>query len=151
MHKYIFSTVNLFLKLKKSISEDKRVRTTPRCCLISSVCDSRCLEEVHPPVSGAQVEDVGSLAVVRSLHGQRVMDGNGVLQVFVWELLIGPVLPLRQRSKRETLTCVVQQTGAETERKLEKYTQTTSSSGFILMCRGTVCLVRGRTFNHCCS
>lgn len=45
--------------------------------------DSRCLEEIHPPVSSSQVEHIGPLAVVRSLHGQRVVDGHGVLQVLL--------------------------------------------------------------------
>lgn len=45
--------------------------------------DSRCLEEIHPPVGRPQVKHVGPLAVVRSSHGQRVVDGHGVLQVLV--------------------------------------------------------------------
>ena len=63
--------------------------------------DSRCLEEVDPPVRGAQVEHVGPLAVVRRLHGQRVVDGHGVLQVLVRQLLVRPVLPLQGRYKEE--------------------------------------------------
>lgn len=69
--------------------------------------DSRCLEQIDPPVGRAQVEDVGPLAVVGRLHGQGVVDGHGVLQVLLRELLIRPVLPLtrpgeiRKQSEKE--------------------------------------------------
>lgn len=42
---------------------------------------SRSLEEEDPPVSGAQVEDVGPLAVVTGTRGQCVVDADGVLQL----------------------------------------------------------------------
>lgn len=63
---------------------------------------SRRLEEIDPPVSGSQVEHVGPLAVVRSFHGQRVVDGHGVLQVLVGQLLIRPVLPLEAHGSNAT-------------------------------------------------
>lgn len=42
---------------------------------------SRSLEEEHPPVGRAQVEDVGPLAVVTGASGQRVVDADGILQL----------------------------------------------------------------------
>lgn len=42
---------------------------------------SRSLEEEDPPVSCAQVEDMGPLAVVLGASGQCVVDADGILKL----------------------------------------------------------------------
>lgn len=54
----------------------------------------RGLEQEHPPVGGPQVEHVGSLAVVGGSHGERVMDGHGVLHVLLRQVSFCTVLIL---------------------------------------------------------
>lgn len=49
--------------------------------------DSLCLEEEDPPVSCPEVEDVGSLAVVRRPRGKRMVDANSVLQLLFCQRL----------------------------------------------------------------
>ena len=53
------------------------------------------LEEEDSPVSRPEVEDIGSLVVVRCLSGQGVMDANGVLQVILCQGLARLVLLLK--------------------------------------------------------
>lgn len=66
-----------------------------RGCEFYSMGHSRCLEQIHPPVSRPQVEHVWPLAVVWSPHRQRVMDGHSVLQVVVRQLFVRSVFTLR--------------------------------------------------------
>lgn len=83
--------------------------------------DSRRLEEVDPPVCRAQVEHVGPLAIVGRLHSQRVVDGDGVLQVLLGELLVGPVLTLMRHTSfdfpQQRETCLIQR-GGEGEKNI---------------------------------
>ena len=67
----------------------------------------RGLEEIDPPVCSAQVEYVGPLAVVRCPHGQRVVDGHSVFQVFIRQLFVWSVLSLKMREtiKNEITSC----------------------------------------------
>lgn len=48
---------------------------------------SLCLEEEDPPVSCPEVEDVGSLAVVRCPCSKRMVDANSVLQLLFCQCL----------------------------------------------------------------
>lgn len=57
--------------------------------------DSLCLEEEDPPVSCPEVEDIGSLAVVRRPCGKRMVDANSVLQLLFRQRLPWLILLLR--------------------------------------------------------
>lgn len=57
--------------------------------------DSLCLEEEDPPVSCPEVEDVGSLAVVRRPRGKRMVDANSILQLLFHQRLPWLILLLR--------------------------------------------------------
>lgn len=57
--------------------------------------DSLCLEEEDPPVSCPEVEDIGSLAVVKCPCGKRMMDANSVLQLLFCQCLPWLILLLQ--------------------------------------------------------
>lgn len=65
----------------------------------------RGLEQEDPPVGRPQVEDVGPLAVVGRSHGQRVVDGHGVLYVILRHLSLCAVLVL-QDGGSQSRVCV---------------------------------------------
>ena len=58
----------------------------------------RRLQQEHSPVGRPQVEDVRPLAVISCSHGQRVMDGHGVLHVLLRQVSLGAVLVLSEYS-----------------------------------------------------
>lgn len=57
--------------------------------------DSLCLEEEYPPVSCPEVEDIGSLAVVRRPCGKRMVDANSILQLLFHQCLPWLIFLLR--------------------------------------------------------
>lgn len=67
----------------------------------------RGLEQEDPPVGRPQVEDVGPLAVIRGSHGERVMDGDGVLHVLFCQLSLCAVLILSANHRAASYQCPI--------------------------------------------
>lgn len=57
--------------------------------------DLLCLEKEDPPVSCPEVEDIGSLVVVRCPCGKRMVDANSILQLLFCQCLSWLILLLQ--------------------------------------------------------